>query len=773
MMELNDRELPGLAVALRGEALLELLRTHLPECGSTLELEAVNVLDVRYEPGARCDLLYRVRGVDVESGSRVRQLVSARLLRSDEAPEPPPPDLVQRYRERVTEGLRTPWLFLHGPRLALQAYPLDPALPWLFDAVSETAVQAGLTRMWEERKVRVKRVRVERLGHTPGARAAFDYHVLAESKRTGDLELRQLIGKMHAKKPAARLFAGSWALWQAARLRVDLAPPIGYSTPLNLTFQERVPGTRLGGMAGSSSFTQHARRTARAIAELHGLEFPLWSRRKPTEEARVVQRWSAVLMAIRPDLARRIERLRDRLVRELEARTTLQGPVHGDFHHTNVLVHGDRITIIDLDEMAFGDPLLDVGRFMASTRIPSLRTFGSVDGLEEAREVFLAEYLRRRPNDEKRARLFEAATLFTAAASAFRIQRTNWWEEVDLLLGEAERTHARARAGGAAATPGKLSPFEPTADPRPWLADPVYMRALLQPHVESAWGAEPTSCTVREVSPDGDRAIYRLKGWRAGRRWSVDVTASRAGNGAGLIQRLEILREGLAGVPDAPVLPRPIGYIRALSMMLFDVPKGTPLAALVGTGRAEDSVIRLARALAVMHGASVEVDRARSVHAEIRTLHRRADQLRGVHPELGERVSALAGHVARLVESAPQWTVPVLRTLPAQHVLMDGDRVRLGKVEDVTMAHPFIDTADFLARLALTGLKQGCVHEIDGLSRRFRDAYGSGSGRNLDSLSGFEAGALLRLACVHAVREPGSAGAERLVAQAETLLSAA
>lgn len=773
MTQLSDRDLPGLGTALSTESLIELLRTELQQVDSSVELSELQILDVRYEPGRRCEVLYRIKGVDRNGGRSVKQLLAGRLLPSGEQPVPPSTELVDRYRRDTERGLNTPWLFLEQPRLVLYAFPIDPALPWLFDALSETAVADGLGRLWEERKVRVRRVRIERLGYTPGARAAFDYQVLGESRRTGEPELRQLIGKMHAKKPAARLFAGSWALWQAARGRVDLAPPIGFVAPLNLTFQERVPGQRLGGLAGAPAFTQHARRTARALAQLHGLEFPLWTRRKPAEEAGVVLRWAAVLLAVRPDLARRIEQLRDRLVCELETRTTLKGPVHGDFHHTNVLVDGDRITIIDLDEMAFGDPLLDVGRFMASTRIPSLRTFGTVDGLHDARETFLAEYLRRNPDDERRARMFEAATLFTAAASAFRIQRPRWHEEVEILLEEAERTFGMATARGGPAVAQDLPPFKPTADPRPWLEDPLFMRATLAQDVQSTFDAELTSCTVRDVARDGERVSYRLRGRQEGRRWSTDVAGSRTRHGAGLMQRIDMLSRAMEGVPGAPVLPRPVAYVRALSLMLYEVPTGTPLASLLDTDLGDDSVMRLAHALAIMHRTATELDRTRSISSELGTLRRRTSAAHDVCPELGRRVAALASRIGPSMSAAPKWTSPVIGVVHTQHVLLDGDRITFARVEDVVLAHPFLDAADFLARLTLAGLKTGGTPDRARLSTHFRREYEARSGWSLDGAIPFEVSALLRLACTQVLRDPDAFAANRLVDHAETLLGAA
>ena len=74
----------------------------------------------------------------------------------------------------------------------------------------------------------------------------------------------------------------------------------------------------------------------------------------------------------------------------------------------------------------------------ASLRIPALRVFGRASALEHASDAFLEEYLRVAGGHERRARLFEAASLLIAAGSSFRLQRERWPEEIELLLEASE-----------------------------------------------------------------------------------------------------------------------------------------------------------------------------------------------------------------------------------------------------------------------------------------------------------------------------------------------
>jgi hypothetical protein len=177
--------------------------------------------------------------------------------------------------------------------MVVYPFPVDAGAR-LFDASDSEAMKLHLGRLWSERRMRVRRVRVVPQGYTPHARAAFFYEVLSQERRTGIPEVRRLVGKMHAKKSTARLFADQWALWSAARGRLPIPPPVGFIGLAGLTLQEQVRGERLGGMVDRPGFEKHVRRTARALAILHGLRFPISTRRRAADEVQTIRRWSGV-----------------------------------------------------------------------------------------------------------------------------------------------------------------------------------------------------------------------------------------------------------------------------------------------------------------------------------------------------------------------------------------------------------------------------------------------------------------------------------------------
>ncbi|MFQ5806134.1 MAG: phosphotransferase family protein [Phycisphaerae bacterium] len=779
MKPLADTTFPSLPVALDVEAVRDLLRGALPECREELELTDIKIYDVQYKPGAHCKILYRSKFFDKAVNRSTRQLLSARLLPPDQSPTPMSPELLARYEALPARVLRTAMTYLPEARMAVYAFPADPALPGLIDACDPVAMKQGLGRMWEHRRARVRRVIIQRLGYTPESRAALLYEVLSEAKDTGLPEARRLVGKIDAFKRAPRLFASAWAVWRAANNRVNVAPPVGYIASANLWLQEHVQGSRLADLAGSETFLKPVRQTAKALAILHGLEFPLRSRRTPEKEAAVVYRWGSVLAAIRPDQARRIKRLRNRLAAEIESRATPAGPVHGDLHPSNIIVGDGRVTLIDVDSMAYGDPLVDVGRFLASLRTSSLRVFGVPSGLSEAGEGFLDRYLACVSADEARVRLFEAACLLISAAAGFRLQRAGWADTAAILLDEVERVFALAERSAAALPGVGMSPRHRALENGSlWMKDGQYMRAVLDSHIRKAYGAEVSVCRVdsKRVTEKHQRIRYRFSGRRRGEKWalSLEGIAWRGRrSGVGPFKRLSVLRKALDGNPEAPLLPRPVAYLPEICLQVTEAMRGVRLPSLLATPRGPEVTARLARALAVLHGTRVELNKTRSLDDELLRVRRRIDGLGAHNPEITAQAAPLLARLEERIHELPKRIAPVLRKLSPNHILCLEDQVALTDVEDVVLSHPFIDVADFLARLTVMGIQQGRSDEAAELAKAFRTTYLAPKRANGEGLEAFEALALLHLACSEAARITCGMTAEHLLSDAGGLLAAA
>jgi aminoglycoside phosphotransferase (APT) family kinase protein len=777
---LSDPALPGLAAAMTRDALMELLARHLPECGRELEPLDARVVDVQYSAGASAHVLWKLNFRDRETGRSGRQLAFVQALKSGDTAPSPPTALIHRYAEMRaqksaarTMPMRTPWLYVRDLHLALHAFPLDPALPTLMDAANPESVRQALHRMWGPRGARVRKVSIDTLSYTPGQRAALSYEVLSEDKDTAMPELRRLVGKLNARRTPARLFAGHWAVWRSTLGRASIAPPTGYVATMGLSLQEFVSGERLSDLAGPGAFLGQLRTAARAIASVHQEQLPLLSERGAEKEIGVVDRWIGVLSGLRPANAARLARLGKRLNEQLSERTHITGAIHADFHLANMLANDSDVTLIDWDQVAHGDPMVDVGRVLASLRVSSLRLNGQLDGLADAEDQFLRAYLSETKDDERRARLFEASSLLLAAAAPFRLQRDGWEESAELMLDEVERMLDLSMGGARAKTPeGECGvPYNQRAD---WALNRPYAQALLVPVVHAAFGDDieivDTQARLLEGNERRLRVRWRVKGFKGEERWTagLDGFGFDGDSGRGRLRRLEIANEALAGNPEALQVPRALDHIGPLSLIVVAQPAGELLQKVLAQPDASDVVGRLARGLAGFHRLPLDFAKERSAALDLEALSRRADRLAADSHPLAKAARVLCDDLTARIAKHAERRAPTLRGLSVRNLKLDGSVVCATHIDDLLMAEPLLCAGDVSAQLHAMALRRRIPLE---LATAFDASYVSASGDDTRAFSDFAAAALLRYACRRAARRPDDPLVAQLVNAAREILA--
>ena len=762
---LSDSAVPGLGIALQADALLEMLAARLPEARAGLRFLEGRAVDVQYTPGVGAQVLWKIKVDDPETGRTGRQLIFVRALRSDEPIPEEPVELLRRYQElRESKGMertmpiRTPWLAADDARVIVHAYPLDPTLPSLLTAADPNAMKIALQRVWHTRGARVRRVHVDVLSYTPGARAALQYEILAEDKKSQLPELRRLVGKIDVRRSPARLFAGHWAVWRKTFGKVSIAPPVGYVATARLSLQEFLTGTRLSDVERKGQLIGQLRKSARAIANVHALTLPVLKHRSVDKEMTGVDRWTRVLSQIRPEQANRLERLGTKLRSELAARMRVTGTVHADFHLANILAEKRGVTLIDWDQAAHGDPMLDVGRLLASLRVSALRMEKKLDGLSEVEDAFLEAYLEHSGEDEQRARLLEAASLITAAATPFRLQREGWQEYADQMIDEVERMLELSlrgpRVAGTSSEYRREVPFDERA---PWAIDPVYSQALLVPIVHAAYGEdiEITECTPTLMASSAARIQPRwsLKGYQGDQKWKrvVDGIGFPEVSGRNILHRLETAHSVSSQLPSSLQLPRPLGRMGPLSIVVFEHAVAKRLDRSIDSDG--DLLIRAARALSEFQSLSMDLGKERETRRFIRSVSRRVRSMERARHPFADAARDVMSSLDEIGNTLSDRRVPTLLPLTSRWLLVTDSSIGVSMFHDIVLSDPLLNAAGFLAELCMDSLEvgrdQACVDT-------FRDAYLNASGESPADLAAWEQLSLLRLACFRASRQPDS-----------------
>lgn len=185
------------------------------------------------------------------------------------------------------------------------------------------------------------------------------------------------------------------------------------------------------------------RLTSQSLAALHAVQIEARLKEKRTLPIGLdhARERAGRLQFAAPDLGRKAEALLDRVARFMPEETPELTFLHGDFKGTQVLIDGDKLSVIDLDSACIGDPAVDVGNMMAD-----LHREAALGGMAYPRDmaaVFLDEYISSsgRVDVAKRAPVFQVIALVRMSVHGFR-QHANTYSEPNsqpqLLLQEAE-----------------------------------------------------------------------------------------------------------------------------------------------------------------------------------------------------------------------------------------------------------------------------------------------------------------------------------------------
>ena len=419
--------------------------------------------------------------------------------------------------------------------------------------------------------------------------------------------------------------------------------------------------------------------------------------------------------------------------------------------------------------------MVDVGRVLASLRVSSLRVHGTLDGFADVEEGFLRTYLDMTDGDQRRARLFEAVALLVAAAAPFRLQREGWEQGAELMLAEAERMLDLSLV-----PPGVATGMSPGGKPEVsfeersrWALDGPFAQALLVPVVHETYGSdiELTECQAELSEQRRDRLHVRwsVKGYRGAERWrgSFAGVGFPDDSGRGRLRRLEIARDVAAHHAGALQLPRPLGHLAPISMIVFIPPAGGALAQLLDTPHQPEALRRTADALAAFHGLTMDLGKGLETARILDAARRRVERLaRTGHPDAPE-ARILLERIEDAVIVAGECRAPTIFGLHPRHLRINGAEVAASLLEDVLQADPRATVGDLLAELAVGALER---RQIPSAAEQLRHAYAEAAGCSEEELRAFEAIGLLSRACKRGVKRPADGGVASTIRYAASLV---
>ncbi len=335
-----DPAMPGLATVLDPDAIAAALGHALSR--DDIRVDAITY--VKYQPGFPCLVGYRLRVGDAE----VPAYATAH-------PWPAHREMAKARTNPAVRGrLGTGRVALADLGVVVSAFPNDrklAALPMLADGPGRAELLARLVPGRPD----LKETLAERLTYKPQRR----YVMRLAGSRGPSVVLR-------AYHPdwAARAHRNATELPGGERYR--LARCLGYCGRAQVMALEWLPGRPLGELLETfPPGPETLAHVGAALRELHGQTTSPWPPLAASTEAAAGFQVATAMAFIGSPLAGRARELAVRLAACLSTNPTGDGPVHGDFDPSQVVVNSGSIGLLDLDRAGRGEPALDLGNFLA------------------------------------------------------------------------------------------------------------------------------------------------------------------------------------------------------------------------------------------------------------------------------------------------------------------------------------------------------------------------------------------------------------------------
>jgi Phosphotransferase enzyme family len=212
---------------------------------------------------------------------------------------------------------------------------------------------------------------------------------------TGSCETHVIFGKTYRIDQSERAWRVLKHLWENGGDGARLFPqPIAHQPEISTVWQTGVAGVSLGEFYRNSTlFPEYIKSAATAIAALHQIPTPSAGLVTREEIISRLTRAAELISLVRPLRRRQLESI----LKNLTDLSRIMGEtavctLHGDLHLKNLLVTNDSIVLIDFDDLCRGDPLQDVGSFIAAIYYRGLIEGRSYHEIEEITRLFIQAY---------------------------------------------------------------------------------------------------------------------------------------------------------------------------------------------------------------------------------------------------------------------------------------------------------------------------------------------------------------------------------------------
>lgn len=387
----HDPDLPQLATVLDSTRMRQ-------ELARLLGLSEERVVDcaierVRHKPGQSAAICYRLILDKADAKARRDLLVSSRLY--------PPGQSLARFHKASRDGQHTPVAGLpvmHAEPLDMLvwAYPNDRKLKGIefiddIDTLRTDVLPPLVASRWGN-TCEIKSLEREIIHYVP--EQGLTARVALELARAPGQRLSwRLYGKHFAGDEGSNTLRVMQELWDSPARRdgnLLLARPVAYQPYYRILWQEEIAGRALALKEDMAEWMQGA---GAAISALHRTPITGLRHVRIADILQQLELARATLSRARPDVAAEVSAvvagLKDRASRLAPHRPAT---LHGDLHPKNLIATDGGVGVIDLDNVALGPPLADIGSMCAALQARAVLEGAAPAQADRAISTFVSAY---------------------------------------------------------------------------------------------------------------------------------------------------------------------------------------------------------------------------------------------------------------------------------------------------------------------------------------------------------------------------------------------
>lgn len=356
----DDARLPQLVEAMDEVAMADILQRNVAPAASRQPMRCT-IQHVKYKPGKKCLICYRLTPL---SGTHYSAIYSATVYPLGES--------ASRYKKAVVAaGWDAPIWHIESLAMIVWAFPYDRklrSLPLLTNPDTlQNRILPDLLRQSHDFGWEIDSADSAVAHYVPEHHCTIKVDMRIKQRGSSAAQTLTIYGKTYYNGAGEHTCRAMQDIQQHVGSALT-AQALAYQPDYQTLWQLSVPGKQLFGADFSARQNEeNLPKAAVAIARLHRLPIHSETRiDKLTVLCRVGQ-VHAMLCGMRPSCKSTADALKARLFESLPKRAfEQQATLHGDLHPQNILIDGEQAVLIDMDSVALGPPLADIGSWCAA-----------------------------------------------------------------------------------------------------------------------------------------------------------------------------------------------------------------------------------------------------------------------------------------------------------------------------------------------------------------------------------------------------------------------